>query len=428
MSLTDPKAWDRSLWNLYGAQSLSGETVTEYSSLTYSAIWNAVELIAGTIAALPLDLMQRRPGANRKAEDYKLFHVMHGRWNEYMSAKQGRHVQIAHVLTWGNGYAEIVRDGYGNVIALWPIPPHRVTPRMQDGALVYEIRLEQGQTVILPRAKVLHLLGPSYDGFVGYSRIAMARKSIGLGMAQETFGARYFGAGTHPGLVVSHPQALSPEASTNLRESLNAVYSGLSNSHRLMLLEEGMKVERIGFPPKDSQFLEGRQFSIQEICRWYNVPPHKLKDLTRSSFSNIESEQASFYSETILPTLVDIEQSYDMQLLTDTDRDLSGRGRLYLKHNVKGLLRADTTARAQFYQVMLDRGVFSINDVRELEDMEPVQGGDVHLVPLNMTTLENAGKAQEPEPRRPATLPADEDEDEPANGNGNGVPARRGTR
>lgn len=404
LSLTDPKSWDRSLWNLIGSQSLSGENVTESTALTYSAVWDAVELISSAIAALPLQLIQGQSTNKRIATDRRLYRVMHSQWNPYMTAKRGRECQISHVLTWGNGYAEIVRNGYDEVVELWPITPNRVKPQMVNGQLIYEIKMTGSSLpdVTLPREKVLHIIGPSYDGFIGYSRIAMARKSIGLGMAMETFGSNFFGNGTNPSMVVSHPGQLKDP--TTFRKALTDVYSGLGKSHRLMLLEEGMKVEKYGIPPNDCQFLESRQFHISDVARWFNLPPHKLKDLTKSSFNNIESEDASFIRDRLLPDLVDLEQSYDMQLLSESDRNLSGRGGLYFKHNIKGLMRADTASRTAFYQAMLDRGVFSINEVRELEDMEPIKGGDVHMVQMNMTTLENAGKQQEikqlPSPER----------------------------
>ncbi len=404
LSVTDPKAWDRTLWNLSGSQSLSGENVSEYTALNYSAVWNAVELISGTIAALPLNLMQGRDKNKRIAEDYKLHRVMHARWNPYMTAKRGREGMIAHVLTWGNGYAEIVRNGYGEVVELWPIPPNRVTPEMRGGELVYRIRVGN-EDIYLPRERVLHILGPSYDGFIGYSRVAMARKSIGLGMALETFGSLYFGNGTHLGTIVSHPGKLSPQGHNNLQSSLVEKYSGLGKSHKLLLLEEGMKVEKYGIPPEDSQFLESRQFHITEIARWYNVPPHKIKDLSRSSFNNIESEQRSFYTDTLLPSLVDLEQSYDMQLLTDSDRDMSGRGRLYFKHNAEGILRADTAARATFYKELWYLGAMNDNEIRALEDLPPRPGGDVYYVPANMVAVDAKGlpilpqkQTQSPEP------------------------------
>ena len=395
LSLSDEKAWSPSLWNLFGAQSPAGENVTEHTALTYSAVYNAISLISGTIGALPLHLMQRKGEKKRIADDRVMYRIMHDAWNPYMTAMAGRECLTAHVLAWGNGYAEIVRNGYGELKALWPITPNRVRPEMINGELFYRLQMPNGAPIVLPREQVLHVPGLGFDGFLGYSVVAMARKSIGLGMAMETFGSRFFGEGTHPGVIVEHPTKLSPEAHSNLKASLSDTYSGLGNSHRLMLLEEGMKFQKIVIDPKDSQFLESRQFNIPEIARWFNLPPHKLKDLTKSSFSNIESEQISFVTDSILPWLVRLEQNFNMQLLTDSDRDYSGRGRLYYKHNVEGLLRADAAARGTYYREMFNIGAMSINEIREKEDMDPVDGGDVHLVPLNMTTLENAGKAQE---------------------------------
>lgn len=403
LSLSDPKAWNPALWNLYGAQSLSGETVTEQTALTYSAVYNAISLISGTIGALPLHLIQRKGDKKRLADDRVMYGVLHDSPNPYMTAMAFRECLMAHILAWGNGYAEIVRNGYGELIQLWPITPNRVTPVMLDGQLKYRIRMTGEPDVLLDREKILHVPGLGFDGFLGYSVVAMARKSIGLGMAMETFGSRFFGEGTHPGVIVEHPAKLSPEAHANLKASLMDVYSGLGNSHRLMLLEEGMKFQKIVIDPKDSQFLESRQFNIPEIARWFNLPPHKLKDLTKSSFSNIESEQISFVTDSILPWLVRLEQNFNMQLLTKSDREYSGRGRLYWKHAVEGLLRADAAARGTYYREMFNIGALSINEIREKEDMDPIPGGDVHLVPLNMTTLQQAVRPRQPEPGAPDT-------------------------
>ena len=406
LGVDDPKAWDPSLWNLYGAQSLSGETVTEQSALTYSAVWNAVTLIAGTIASLPLHLMQMKAEKKRIATDRVMYRVLHDQANPFMTAKTLRETLMGHILLWGNGYAEKVVNGYGELVQLWPITPNLVTPMWQDGEIVYRVQVGK-EDKYFTRDKILHIPGIGFYGLMGYSVVAMARKSIGLGMAMETFGSLYFGNGTHPGVIVSHPNQLSAAAHANLKKSLTEGYSGLGQSHRLLLLEEGMKLEKVGVPPEDAQFLESRQFQIPEIARWFNLPPHKLKDLTRSSFNNIESEQRSFYTDTLLPWLVTLEQNYNMQLLTESDRALSGRGRLYYKHVVEGILRADAAGRGAFYREMFNIGAFSINEIRQLEDKDPIEGGDIHLVPMNMTSLQNAGKLdQSLEPQRP--MPGDD--------------------
>jgi len=226
--------------------------------------------------------------------------------------------------------------------------------------------------------------GLGFDGFQGYSPVAMARKSIGLAMAMETFGSNYFGNGTHPGVIVSHPGKLSEPAHNNLKADLTATYSGLGKSHKLLLLEEGMKMESVGVPPEDSQFLESRQFQIPEIARWFNLPPHKLKDLSRSSFNNIESEQISFVTDSILPWLIRLEQNFNMQLLTEREKYAENQ---YFKHIVEGLLRGDAKSRGEFYRAMFSIGAMSPNDVRAKEDADPIDGGDEYYVPLNMAPV-----------------------------------------
>lgn len=386
LSLTDPKAWDRSLWNLIGAQTQSGENVTETTALTYSAFWCAVNLIAGTVGSLPLHLMRREGKLKKITDEKSLYRVMHDRWNPLITAMAGRRCLTSHVLTWGNGYAEKVRNGYGEIIELWPITPNRVTPKMQDGEMVYDIEIEGEDTKTLGRDKILHIPGPGFDGFVGYSIVSLARKSIGLGMAMETFGELFFGQGTHPGVIVSHPGQLAPQTMKNLKDSLTETYSGLGKAHRLMLLEEGMKIEKIGIPPEDSQFLESRQFQIPEIARWFNLPPHKLKDLSKSSFNNIESEQISFVTDSILPWLIWLEQYYWLQLLNKREQE---QEQLYWKHVVEGLLRGNSKDRAEYYSKMFQTGAFTINMILEKEDMDPSDHplANEHFVQASMIPL-----------------------------------------
>lgn len=368
LSLADKKAWNPSLWNLRGSQSLSGEQVDEDTALTYSAFWNAVNLIAGPLGSLPLHLIQQSGRNKKNATDQSLYHVLHTQYNPYMTAMAGRECLGSHVLTWGNGYAEKVFSGYGDIVELWPIAPNRVMPKMQDGKLVYEITIpNSGERITLPREKILHIPGVGFDGFMGYSIVAMARKSIGLGMAMETFGAHFFGQGTHPGVIVSHPNKLSPQAHSNLKKSLTDSYSGLGQSHRLMLLEDAMKIEKVGVSPEDSQFLESRQFQITDMARWFNLPVHKLKEMSKSSFNNIESENASYVVDTLLPWFIRFEQNYNMQLLSKAQQKQG----LFFKHNFEGLLRANTKDRAEYYRIMIGTGVMAPNECREKEDLNP---------------------------------------------------------
>lgn len=414
LSVTDQKAWNPSLWRFFGSESLSGEQVNEYTALNYSAVYNAISLISGTIGALPLHLMQKKGDKKRIADDRVMYRVMHDEWNPYITAMAGRETLMAHVLSWGNGYAEKVFNGYGELVQLWPITPDRVTPEMREGALTYRIRVDS-KDIIMPRENILHIPGLGFDGLVGYSVIAMARKSIGLSMAMETFGSTYFGNGTHPGMIVEHPGQLSPQAHTNLKNSLTETYSGLGKAHRMMLLEDGMKVQKITINPEDSQFLESRQFQIPEIARFFNIPPHKLKDLSKSSFNNIEQEQMSYVTDCILPWVVRLEQCYQSQLLSPSDKSLSGNGRLYFKHSFEGLLRGDMASRGSFYNALFNIGALSPNDIRAYEDKDPIPGGDEYFVPLNMVPLSMVKeqfreKLRTAQPQLPAPNTEDTDE------------------
>lgn len=272
---------------------------------------------------------------------------------------------IAHLMTWGNCYAEKVRNGYGEITELWPIAPNRVTPGMENGVLVYKIHVDN-QTYTFTRDKILHIPGLGFDGFVGYSVIAMARKSIGLGMAMETFGSLYFGQGTHPGVAVRHPGTMKDPK--GFRDAFADEYTGLSQAHRVLLLQEGMTLEKIGIPPEDSQFLESRQFQIPEIARWFNLPPHRLKDMTKSTNNNIESENISYVTDSLLPVAINIEQNLDLQLLTYTQKYVNS---WYFRHNFDGLLRGNAKDRAAYYKIMAGIGGMTLNDIREKEGFDP---------------------------------------------------------
>ncbi len=358
--------------------------ISESNATTISAVWNAIELIAGGISTLPLRLIRRdRTGKTVEMTDNPLFHVLHSRWNPFITANIGRQCLMLHVLLWGNGYAEIVRNRLGKVVELWPITPDRVTPKFENYSLSYDITVSAGNIVNLPSESVLHVKNTSNNGLVGLSVISQARESLGLTKNLERFGSKFFKEGTHPGIIITHPAKLDPETFQNLKRSLQDTYSGLGNAHRLMLLEDGMKPEKISIQPNDAQFLESRTFQIDEIARWFNLPPHKLKELTKSSFSNIESEQISFVIESLLPRIVNLEQTFNAQLLTDEERAIGA----YTKHTLEGLLRGDAVSRANFYRILWNMGALSINEIREKEDMDPIEGGNVHYVPLNMVPL-----------------------------------------
>jgi len=365
LALSEEKAWNPSLWNLIGSQDQSGSNVNEHTSLTYSAVWNAINLYAGALSTLPLHLCRTDNKKTIEVREKRLFHVLHSAFNPIMTASVGRAVLIAHLMSWGNCFAEKVRNGYGEITQLWPITPNRVQITMEDGVLIYKISVDN---VIykFTRDKILHIPGLGFDGFQGYSVISMARKSIGLSMAMETFGSLYFGQGTHPGGIVTHPTTLKDPKT--FREAFDEEYSSLSQSHRVMLLQEGMKFEKVGIPPEDAQFLQSRTFQIPEVARWFNLPPHKLKDQSRATNNNIESEQQSYVTDSLLPVAINIEQNLDLQLLSDIERF---KQFYYFRHNFDGLLRGNSVDRANYYKTMTSIGGMTINDVRAKENFDP---------------------------------------------------------
>jgi len=397
LSLTDKKAWDTSYWNLIGAQSSAGVNVTYDKALSYSAVFNAIALLSGTIGGLPLNLYRKKANQGNVVEDRRPLHnLLHFSPNSEMSAMTFRETMTAHVLGWGNCYAEIQRNGMGEVIALWPIPPNRVVIRRISGELIYEVKVGS-ETIPLPRNRMLHIPGLGFDGIQGYSVISYARETIGLGLAMEEFGARFFGAGTHPGAVFEHPGKVGGEAYDNLQKSLMETYSGLGKSHKLLILEEGMEMKQLGIPPEDAQFLESRVFSVNEIARWFNVPPHKIKEMSHSTYSNIEHQAIEFVTDSVLPWLVRFEQGYDLQLLSPKERNR----KFYFKHIVEGLLRGDAESRGKFYNQMFMIGAMTINEIRAKEDMNPTKNGDEQFVPLNMVPLSRALAPPPPPPPIP---------------------------
>jgi HK97 family phage portal protein len=395
LSLSGGNLKDPRLNELFGGSSTdSGVSVTPDTALTYSAVYAAVRCIAESVSSLPLNYYERLPGGGKAhAKANPLHTLLHDEPNPEMSSLQWREASMAHLLLHGNSYSEIVRDLEGNVVELWPIDPTMVTPRRTDsGELYYE--LNRGKSFITA-GNMLHIPGLSFDGISGISVIGLARQSIGLSMAIESFGAGYFGRGARPGGVLTFPGQLSPEARQNLRRSFEELHAGGANSHRVALLEAGLKWEAIGVPPDDSQFLQSREFQIIEIARWFNLPPTKLKDLSKTSYNSLEQMEISFVVDTLRPWLVRWEQQLNRKIIRPQDR-----GSYFFEFNADGILRGDQASRYNAYSVARNWGWLSVNEIREKENMNPIEGGDVYMQPMNMQALGTAPTAA------PATDPS----------------------
>jgi HK97 family phage portal protein len=379
-----------------GQQSASGVSVTPESSLAYSAVLACVRVLAEGVAQLPLILYERQDRGRQRATDHPLSALLHTSPNPVITSFEWREVMMAHLTLWGNAFCEIERNGAGRPLALWPLLPANMTVHEKDGMRWYEYEMDSGRKIPMRSDQVLHVPGFGYDGLAGKSLIRLARESVGLGIAAGRYGAAVFGSGEVPGGVLEHPGVLGDEAFKHLQASWSARHQGLTNANRLAILEEGMKYTKTGVPPEDAQFLETRRFQRTEIAAIFRVPPHMIGDLERATFSNIEQQSLDFVIYTIGPWLTRIEQRLNMSLLSDAERP-----RYYAEHLVAGLLRGDIKARFDAYAVARGWGWMSANDVRELENQNPVDGGDTYLVPMNMVDAA-AG------PVAPETTPADQ--------------------
>jgi len=309
------------------------------------------------------------------------------------------------VLLWGNGYAEIQRSADGSLVSIWPLRPDRTTPvRNSRNALVYVSTDEDGQPRRRRSDRVLHLRGLSFDGLVGYTPVALARESLGMAKATETYGARFFANDSRPGGVLQLDGQLSPDAIDRLKASWEAAHSAVSgNSHRVAVLENGLKWQSIGMPNDDAQWLETRKYTRSEIAGIFRVPAHLINDLEKATFSNIEQQGLEFATLCISPWCVRIEKALNRSLFTTAEQ-----GRLFVKFNLGGLVRGDIMSRFSAYATARQNGWMTANEIRELEDMNPAEGGDELLVNGNMVPIDQAGE-QKSAPQSAPTAPDDQE-------------------
>jgi HK97 family phage portal protein len=382
-----PPGWVKKLG---GWDTATGVDVTPDKALQVAAVFACVRILAETVASLPLPIYRRLGnGGKARAPDHYLYPILHDQPNPEMTSFSFRETMMGHVATWGNAYAEIEFNQGGGINALWPLRPDRMRVKREGGRLQYLYRVPDkvgGQEITLEMERIFHVRGLSNNGIVGYSPIQLARQSVGLALAAEEFGGRFFGNDARPGVILEHPGKLSEEAHKRLRESWESRHGGLDKSHRVAILEEGLQVHEIGLPPGDAQFLETRKYQRSEIASIFRMPPHMIGDLERATFSNIEQQSLEFVIYTLWPWLVRWEQEIKRCLFTPIE------ARMYFaEFLVEGLLRGDIQSRYQAYATGRQWGWMSANDVRRLENMNPIEGGDAYLVPLNMIPAGQAG-------------------------------------
>ena len=383
-------------YRFYFGQTDAGKIVNERSAMQMTAVYACVRILAESIASLPLHVYARDGNGNmKKAEDHPLYFLLHDEPNPEMDSFIFRETLMTHILLWGNAYSQIIRNGKGEIVALYPLMPGKMSvERDEKGQLYYrynrmgdEPPTMDGGTVILMPEDVLHIPGLGFDGLVGYSPISMTKNAIGLALAAEEYGSRFFSNGAAPAGVLEHPGVIKDVS--KLRESWNETFGGSRNAGKVAILEEGLHFNPISMSPQDSQLLETRQYQLNEIARIFRIPPHMLADLSKATFSNIENQSLDFVKYTLDPWVNRWEKAMQRSLLTADEKR-----RYEVRFNVDGLLRGDYKSRMEGYAVGINNGFMCPNDVRRLEgwDLIPAgKGGDEFLIQGAMIKLADAG-------------------------------------
>ncbi len=390
-------SYDSPSYTYFFGRSTAGKSVNDRTAMQIIAVYACVRVLSEAIAQLPLHVYEYTDKGKERVPKHPLSFLLHDQPNPEMTSFVFRETLMSHLLIYGNAYAQIIRNGRGEVMGLYPLMPDKIkADRDERNRLIYKYNRydeqnpnfrEQGE-IILPAEQVLHIPGLGFDGLVGYSPIAMAKNAIGLAVACDEYGASFFANGASPSAVLEHPGVIkNPE---RVREAWHRAY-GSGNAHKTAILEEGMKYTPISIPNNEAQFLETRKFQIEEIARLYRVPLHMIGDLDHATFSNIEHLSLEFVKYTLDPWLIRWEQSLMKSLLSDSEK-----GRYFIKFNVEGLLRGDYASRMQGYSIGIQNGFLCPNDVRELEDMNLIpedKGGFTFMVNGSMTPLNMAGAA-----------------------------------
>lgn len=381
-------AHDTWLINALGGQpSAAGQNVGESSALALPVVYACIRVLAESVAQLPLVLYHTVGRKREVAANHPLYRILHTQPNEEHTSFIWRELTMAHLAAWGNSYSIIYRNRSRQIAELWPLRPDTVQVRRVGGAKRFDVNLNGTQTQ-LGSDEVLHIPGIGYDGLTGWSPIRVHREAIGWGLATQDFSARFFGNGAQPQGVLTHPGVVNdPE---KLRNDWYKRNSG-ENKQGVAVLQQGMKYEQIGIAPDDAQFVQTRALQIADICRIFNVPPSVVQDYGRATWNNAEQADLSFVKHTLVPWLTRIEAALNTSLLTPTEQKT-----LFFKFKVQGLLRGDSAGRAAFYASGVTNGWMTRNEVRELEDLDPIEGLDEPLTPVSAAQPMNTPAADEP--------------------------------
>lgn len=384
--------FDESFWRGVSATSRSGVTVTPDNSLQVAAVNAAVRIISETIASLPLILYRRlKDGGKERAINHPLYSVLHSSPNDWQTRMEWVELMLRHVLLRGNAYS-IVRGNVG-IESFHPIHPDTVTPRWtaDKSKVVYEV-MEGGKKTTYMQDAILHFRGPSDDGLNGKGPIQEARDVVGNVLALDQYQSYFYANGVRASGVLEHPNTLTDETAKRIAESFRGAYGGAANSGKVVVLEEGMKFNSVSMTPRDAEFLAVKKFSISEIARLFRVPPHMIGDLENATYSNIEQESISFVVNSIRPWTVRVEQALSKTLFSDKSEEY------FPEFLLDGLLRGDVATRYAAYQIGLQNGFLLLNDIREKENMNPLEWGNISMIPLNMKPIASVDDLTKPPP------------------------------
>ena len=359
----------------------SGVLVTQDTAIAFSAVWAAVRILSESVAQLPINLIEREQNGDKTIRsDHFLYNIIHNKPNEYMTNYTFIQKIMYDLCVSGNSYVKIERNGSGRPVALYPINTSDIEIRLLNENYYY-YNTATGES--LEYEEMLHFKIMCQDGLIGQSPIDTCAQSISWGLALEQYGNAYFNNGAKVSGVLQTDRALSTEAIDRLRTSFDQNYSRIGDAQKTLILEEGLKFNTISLSNEASQFLASRQFSIEEIARIFNIPPHLLRDLSKSSFNNIQEQSREFVQYSLMPYLSMIEQEMTTKLFKKTEQ-----GKLFIEFNTNALLRGNPKERADYYRTMLNIGAMTINEVRQKENMNVVEDGDNLFMQLNMATVE----------------------------------------
>lgn len=371
-----------------GVGTQSGEVVSSVTAQTVPAFFACVKVISEDVGKLPL-VPYKRVGINQKElmESGSITRVLLKRPSPNSVPMIFKELITGWALAWGNGYAEIVRNSRKEPTELWPIHPSRVQIRRNsDGNLFYIIRFQDGSSTAIAAEDMLHIRGPGDELYGWNLPVSIAKDTLGSAMAQIIFAASFFGNSVTPAGVLTHPESLKDEGQRRLRESMQRFYGGPRNAAKLLVLDEGMEYKPMSMPLKDAQFLESRNFSVEEIARYFRMPLHKIQSMKQSTNNNIEQQALEYTQDTLMPWLIRWEEEINLKFFPNTENS-------FVKFDLDEMLRGDFDSQTEGFSRLFATGVLSINEIRARMDMNPVDDGDVHYVPLNMVTLEQSQQA-----------------------------------